>query len=101
FAQPAGDAHVVPLGQGRTVDLRSIKANASVVEAAEAPNEIVAWGSGVSYAYDPSGNVRQIGNDKYAYDHASRLIYAKINSVERTYEYDRYGNRQKCVQGKG
>ena len=69
--------------------------------AANVPNEVVAWSSGVSYAYDPSGNVRQIGNDKFAFDHVGRLIYAKVNGVERSYEYDRYGNRQKCEQGKG
>lgn len=101
LAQPAPDVHVVPLGQGRTVDLRSITPNTPVAASADDPKEIVTWDSGVAYSYDPSGNIRRIGNDSFAYDHVQRLIQATVNGVERNYEYDLYGNRQKCRQDVG
>jgi RHS repeat-associated protein len=67
---------------------------------APAPNatETVSWSSGVTYAYDASGNVRQLGRDTFRYDHAGRLVHATINSVARDYEYDAYGNRTRCIQ---
>jgi RHS repeat-associated protein len=63
--------------------------------------ETVSWTSGVSYTYDGSGNVRQIGNDLFAYDHAGRLVQAKINSVVRSFEYDAFGNRTRCTDPAG
>jgi YD repeat-containing protein len=64
-------------------------------------SEKVGWTSGVSYSYDGSGNVRQIGRDTFAYDHAGRLVQAKVNDVQRDYEYDTFGNRTKCLQADG
>jgi RHS repeat-associated protein len=60
--------------------------------------ETVPWSSGVSYSYDGTGNIRQIGNDVFAYDGVSRLAQATVNSVHRTYQYDVYGNRTACTQ---
>ena len=100
LAQAATDAHVVPLGEGRTVDIRSIKPNTPVT-AADEQKEVVTWDSGISYTYDPSGNVRQIGKDTFIYDHVQRLIGATVNGVERNYEYDLHGNRLKCLQDVG
>jgi RHS repeat-associated protein len=60
--------------------------------------ETVSWTGGVSYAYDASGNVRQIGNDAFAYDTSGRLVQATVNSVRRTYDYDAFGNRTACTQ---
>jgi RHS repeat-associated protein len=69
--------------------------------AADEPKEVVSWTSGVSYAYDASGNVRQVGKDTFVYDHAGRMIQAEVNGIRRDYEYDAYGNRQKCTQAAG
>ena len=56
------------------------------------------WSSGVGYAYDGSGNIRQIGTDFYVYDVAGRLVQADTNGVRRNYEYDGFGNRKICQQ---
>jgi len=55
------------------------------------PDSMVHWSSG-NYLYDGSGNIKQIGNDKYAYDSAGRLIKASVESVEEKYGYDSFGN---------
>jgi RHS repeat-associated protein len=60
--------------------------------------ETVNWSSGVSYTYDGSGNISQIGNDAFVYDGVSRLVKATVNGVNRTYQYDAYGNRTACTQ---
>ena len=60
--------------------------------------ETVPWSSGVSYSYDGTGNVSQIGSDAFVYDGASRLTQATVNSVHRTYQYDAFGNRTGCTQ---
>jgi len=64
----------------------------------ESDSEIVDWRNGVGYAYDGAGNVTTIGNDRFFYDVASRLVSANVNGTTRTYEYDSYGNRTKCTQ---
>src|ERR1019366_5447926 len=60
--------------------------------------ETVPWSSGVSYSYDGTGNISQIGNDVFAYDGVSRLAQASVNGVARKYDYDAYGNRTACTQ---
>ena len=49
------------------------------------------WSSG-DYIYDSSGNITQIGGDRFWYDHVNRLTFAKITGLEETFRYDRYGN---------
>ena len=56
------------------------------------------WNSGVSYWYDGSGNLRQIGTDSFVYDAAGRLVQGDTNGVRRNYAYDAFGNRQTCLQ---
>lgn len=65
------------------------------------PAETVNWTTGVSYTYDGSGNVRQIGNDRFVYDHAGRLVQAEINGITRVYTYDAFGNRTGCTHEPG
>jgi RHS repeat-associated protein len=60
--------------------------------------EAVSWTGGVSYTYEGSGNVTQIGGDPFRYDTAGRLVQTTVNSVRRTYDYDAFGNRQACTQ---
>jgi RHS repeat-associated protein len=69
--------------------------------AAFAAGEVVPWSQGVSYTYDGSGNIRQIGKDRFAYDVAGRLIQAEVNGIRREYTYDAFGNRTGCVQAAG
>ena len=69
-----------------------------VPNAAPAVQEVVYWTGGVSYTYDGSGNIRQAGNDKFAYDYAGRLVQADVNGISRKYDYDAYGNRKACSQ---
>jgi RHS repeat-associated protein len=52
----------------------------------------------VSYSYDGTGNVSQIGNDAFVYDGVSRLTQATVNTVHRSYQYDAFGNRTACTQ---
>ena len=54
------------------------------------------WSSGVAYAYDGAGNIRSIGSDTYVYDVAGRIVQGSTNGVVRRFEYDGFGNRQKC-----
>ncbi len=57
------------------------------------------WTTG-QFLYDGSGNIRQIGNDSYAYDSAGRLIRAVVNGVTETYKYDSFGNLiEKTIEG--
>jgi RHS repeat-associated protein len=54
----------------------------------------VNWTTG-SYAYDPSGNIKSIGNKFFTYDALSRLTRFErtgAQPVAETYEYDRVGN---------
>jgi RHS repeat-associated protein len=60
--------------------------------------ETVNWSSGVSYSYDGTGNISQIGSDAFVYDGVSRLVKATVNGGTRTYQYDAYGNRTACNQ---
>jgi RHS repeat-associated protein len=60
--------------------------------------EVVNWAGGVSYSYDGAGNITQIGNDKFLYDDVGRLVRATMNSTQRTYDYDGFGNRKTCSQ---
>lgn len=81
----------------------------SIVEPNSSPNrinriagdvaEVVPWRTGVSYSYDGAGNVTATGSDRFVYDVASRLVQSSVNGVTRTYEYDSFGNRTKCMQG--
>jgi RHS repeat-associated protein len=68
---------------------------------ASTPSEVVAWSGGVAYSYDGSGNIRQIGRDRFAYDVTSRLIQAEVNGIRRDYGYDAFGNRIDCTQARG
>lgn len=65
------------------------------------PVETVNWTAGVSYSYDGSGNIRRIGNDRFAYDQAGRLVRATVNGKERRYVYDAFGNRTECTHAPG
>lgn len=60
--------------------------------------ETVNWTNGVSYEYDGSGNVTDVGKDAYVYDSASRLVQSTVNSNTTKYEYDAFGNRTECTQ---
>jgi RHS repeat-associated protein len=56
---------------------------------ADPPN----WTSG-PFAYDGSSNVVDIGNDRYVYDTAGRLVSATARAVnQQDYVYDSFGNR--------
>lgn len=74
---------------------------AAVATAATTPTEVVTWTGGVSVTYDGSGNVRQIGKDAFVYDHVGRLVQADVNGTRRNFEYDKFGNRKKCIQNAG
>lgn len=63
--------------------------------------EGVNWTAGVAYSYDGSGNIRQIGNDRFVYDRVGRLTQAEVNGVVRTYTYDAFGNRTNCLHAPG
>jgi len=57
------------------------------------------WNSG-NFGYDPSGNIKAIGNDTYGYDTSSRLVKAVVNGTTETYGYDSFGNlTQKTISG--
>jgi RHS repeat-associated protein len=57
------------------------------------------WETG-DYTYDAAGNIRQIGNDLYAYDSAGRLISANVTGTVETYKYDSFGNLvEKSITG--
>jgi len=77
----------------------SLLAEARYATAPPAANavETVSWSAAVSYTYDGAGNIRQIGNDRFVYDRVGRLVQAEINGVNRTYEYDAFGNRKICT----
>jgi RHS repeat-associated protein len=70
------------------------------VDAHEAPFEIVSaasappWSTG-AYAYDPSGNIKSMGQDEFGYDRAGRLIQSKVSTQSQTFTYDQYGNLTK------
>ena len=49
------------------------------------------WTSGM-YSYDGAGNVKQIGNDTYAYDAFGRLTNWTVSGVAGTRAYDTWGN---------
>src|SRR5688572_795602 len=66
---------------------------------AQTPVEVVTWTSGISYTYDGSGNIRQVGNDVFVYDDVGRLVQAEINGARRAYVYDAFGNRTACTHG--
>jgi RHS repeat-associated protein len=78
-----------------------VAALAASAAAAAPPTETVPWSSGVPISYDGSGNIVQVGNDAFYYDNVSRLVQAKVNNDQRTYEYDAFGNRQKCIPSSG
>lgn len=61
----------------------------------------VNWSGGVAYDYDGSGNVTQIGEDTFVYDHVGRLVEAKVNDITREYTYDAFGNRTDCTNQPG
>lgn len=80
----------------------SLFAAARVAKANSAtPAEVVNWTAGVSYSYDHSGNITQIGADRFAYDRVGRLVEAEINGVTRTYQYDAFANRTGCSHAPG
>jgi len=58
--------------------------------------EAVNWNSGVTYAYDGTGNIRSIGSEAQVYDAAGRLVQGTVNGVTWKYTYDAFGNRQTC-----
>src|SRR6185503_10466701 len=76
-------------------------AETRVVTATPSATEVVNWTAGVSYTYDGSGNVRQIGNDRFVYDQTGRLVQAQVNGVTRVYTYDAFGNRTGCMSQPG
>jgi RHS repeat-associated protein len=104
--ETAGDAFVlrIPASRARLVakdpNVASVVAAAHDVSA-DAVTETVNWTAGVPYAYDGSGNITQIGNDRFAYDSVGRLIRANMNNVAQSYEYDAPGNRKRCTQPEG
>ena len=63
--------------------------------------QTINWNAGVSYVYDDAGNIARIGTDYQIYDWAGRVIRSDTNGVQRTFEYDAFGNRQKCLQAGG
>src|ERR1041384_299544 len=63
-----------------------------------APAGAADWTNGVAYSYDGRGNVTRIGPDFQMYDDVGRLVQSDTNGVRRNYEYDAFGNRQKCTQ---
>lgn len=76
----------------------SLLAAARVARAtATTPAEAVNWTAGVTFAYDASGNITAIGDDRFAYDKAGRLVEAEVNGAPRTYQYDAFGNRIACT----
>jgi len=104
-AGPGGgeDAFVLRMPQSRARVIAVDPRVKSVVPmhlapAPQAVVETVSWSSGVAYSYDGSGNISQIGSDVFRYDGVSRLVQANVNSVNRTYQYDAYGNRTACTQ---
>jgi len=104
-AGPGGgeDAFVLRMPQSRARVIAVDPRVKSVVPmhlapAPQAVIETVSWSSGVAYSYDGSGNISQIGSDVFRYDGVSRLVQANVNSVNRTYQYDAYGNRTACTQ---
>jgi len=57
------------------------------------------WSTG-AFGYDPSGNIKAIGNDTYTYDTSSRLVKAVVNGQTESYAYDSFGNlTQKTIAG--
>jgi RHS repeat-associated protein len=46
----------------------------------------------LDYAYDGSGNIKQIGPDNYTYDTAGRLIQATVGGKTEKFKYDPFGN---------
>jgi len=75
------------------------RADAGRYVAAEA--ERMTWSTGVTYDYDGSGNVRQIGTDTFVYDTVGRLVQSHTNGTPRNYEYDAFGNRTRCRESEG
>jgi len=60
------------------------------------------WGP-KAYAYDGSGNIKQIGTDQYdqyTYDSAGRLIQSTVGGKTESFKYDSFGNLiEKQVSG--
>lgn len=59
------------------------------------------WGTGVTYLYDGSGNIRKIGNDPQVYDAFGRLVQSDVKGLRSNFTYDQYGNRTGCTTGGG
>lgn len=97
-----GESFVVALSDSRAQLMAAdprVSSMASLVSRGTPENgipESVSWSNGVSYTYDGSGNIRQIGTDHYVYDAANRLVQADLNGTRRNYEYDAFGNRTRC-----
>ncbi len=49
------------------------------------------WGP-KAYAYDGSGNIKQIGSDAYVYDTAGRLVETTVSGKTQRFKYDAFGN---------
>jgi RHS repeat-associated protein len=104
--ETSGDAFMlrIPASRARLVakdpNVASVVAAAHDVSA-DAVIETVNWTAGVPYAYDGSGNIKEIGADRFAYDSAGRLVRANVNGVARNYTYDAPGNRTGCSQPQG
>ena len=100
-ASATDDTIVLRIPASRAAALRSdprVRAVRALKVAADAKVvEPVDWTTGVSYTYDGSGTVTKIGRDEFAYDDVGRLIRAKVNEKTRTYGYDAFGNRLKCL----
>lgn len=82
-AEVAADARIATAGTGTTAV------------------PVVNWSAGITYDYDGSGNIRRIGDDRFAYDHVGRLVEAQINDITREYTYDAFGNRTGCTNQPG
>ncbi|MDQ3788054.1 MAG: RHS repeat-associated core domain-containing protein [Actinomycetota bacterium] len=67
--------------------------------AAQGGETDLTWASG-TYLYDGSGNIRAVGDERYAYDTAGRLIEATFRGTTERYAYDSFGNlREKSTVG--
>lgn len=60
------------------------------------------WSSG-AYMYDGSGNIKNIGADRYSYDTAQRLVYgtAAGPNNSQSFGYDAFGNRNSATLAPG
>jgi RHS repeat-associated protein len=86
-------------GESDTAGQRSIRSETAVPKARVTTSATIStntappqWTTGV-YQYDGSGNIKQVGEDVYRYDHVGRLTYSEVKTtLGKAYTYDPYGN---------